>query len=432
MSDTDEQVLPLAHEELGVTKQLVEEGRVRVRRSTRRRTKTVTAPLVRQVVEVTRRKLGRYVDAMPPIRREGDTLVIPLVEERAEVVRRLFVTEEIRVRRVARKELRRATLTLRHQEAVVDRSSAGPSRAAGKHPSRTHSPAPHHRSDSMKYHTIAAAYDNRDHAQSAMNALKAAGFHPADISLLDRKTAPESSLWNTKSPTLWQRIFGASVMEHEARIYDKTVGQGGAIIAVRVPDNEVAHATGILDLHHPIDVQDRALTTGVMPAARVEAAAARAVAAPLTAKQEVALPAKLAGEQVLRLAEEQLNVGKRMLETGRTRVRRFVTERDVSADVTLHEEHAEVMRRAVADPKFLADVDWADKEIEVVETAEQALVNKTAKVVEEVALKSVGSDHVQTLHEKIRHQEVEVEKLDAEGKKIPAYKRAEPERATRH
>jgi hypothetical protein len=30
-----------------------------------------------------------------------------------------------------------------------------------------------------------------------------------------------------------------------------------------------------------------------------------------------------------------------MAEAGRTRVRRFVTEREVAKDVTLHEEHAE-------------------------------------------------------------------------------------------
>lgn len=111
-------------------------------------------------------------------------------------------------------------------------------------------------------------------------------------------------------------------------------------------------------------------------------------------------------------------VGKRMIETGKTRVRRFVTERDVSADVTLHEEHAEVLRRAVTDPKFLANVDWSDKEIEVIETAEQALVSKTAKVVEEIALKKIGSDHVQTLHEKVRRQEAAIEHLGPDGKKI--------------
>ena len=49
-----------------------------------------------------------------------------------------------------------------------------------------------------------------------------------------------------------------------------------------------------------------------------------------------------------------------MVESGRTRVRRFVTERPVTAQVTLHEEHAEVVRRAVTDPKYFAAIDWAD------------------------------------------------------------------------
>lgn len=272
----------------------------------------------------------------------------------------------------------------------------------------------------MKFQTIAAAYDTRTHAKAAADALKAAGFHPADISIVDKQIAPDVAGWMGKGPNLWQRIFGMDVKQHEAAVFHDAVEHGGAVLSVRVPDYEVAHATGILDLHHPIDVKDRALTTGLVPAGQVEAAVASTAVVPLPAKQEIALPAKLAesNEQVLRLADEQLKVGKRMIDTGKTRVRRFVTERDASADVTLHEEHAEVLRRAVSDPKYLADVDWADKSIELIETAEQALVSKTAKVVEEVALKKIGSDHVQTLHEKVRHQEVEIEHLGPDGKKI--------------
>jgi len=125
-----------------------------------------------------------------------------------------------------------------------------------------------------------------------------------------------------------------------------------------------------------------------------------------------------AHEEVLRLAEEQLQVGKRMVETGQTRVRRFVTEREVSADVTLHEEHADVLRRAVTDSKYIGEIDWADSTIEVVETAEQALVNKTARVVEEVSLKKIGSDHVETVRDKIRRQQVEIERLGPDGRTI--------------
>lgn len=274
----------------------------------------------------------------------------------------------------------------------------------------------------MRYQTIAAAYDNRNHAQAAVDALRTAGFHSADISVLDRQLTPNEAIWTGKSAGLWQRIFGRDVLQHEAAVYNQAVERGGAVVSVRVPEYEVAHATGILDLHHPIDVRDRALTTGLVPATRVESAVAATAALPLPTRQQTAVTPKLAEayEQVLRLAEEQLQVGKRMIETGKTRVRRFVTERDVSADVTLHEEHAEVVRRAVADPKYLGQVDWADKEIEIVETAEQALVSKTAKVVEEVGLKKIGSDHVQTLHEKVRRQQVEVERLGPDGKRLAA------------
>ena len=138
--------------------------------------------------------------------------------------------------------------------------------------------------------------------------------------------------------------------------------------------------------------------------------------------QKVAVSPKLAEahDEVLRLAEEQLQVGKRMVETGMTRVRRFVTEKEVSADVTLHEEHAEVLRRAITDPKYIGDIDWADSTIEIRETAEQALVSKTARVVEEVGLRKIGSDHVETVHDKIRRQQVEIERLGPDGRPLTA------------
>lgn len=273
----------------------------------------------------------------------------------------------------------------------------------------------------MTYQTIVAAFDNLDHAKAAASALKSAGFHAADVSVLDKKDVPTESTFGTeKSAGLWQRIFGGALLQHEAMVYHQAVDRGGAVLSVRVPEFEVAHATGILDLHHPIDVRDRALTSGLVPAAKVEAAVASLPAVPVVAKQEVAVSPKLAelNDQVLRLAEEQLQVGKRMIATGKTRVHRFVTERDASADVTLHEEHAEILRRAVADPKYVGEVDWAESTIEVVETAEQALVTKTARVVEEVSLKKIGSDHVQTLHEKIRRQQVDIERLGPDGKRL--------------
>src|SRR5208337_2640013 len=110
--------------------------------------------------------------------------------------------------------------------------------------------------------------------------------------------------------------------------------------------------------------------------------------------------------------------GKEMAEAGRTRVRRFVTVKDVAADVTLHEEHAEVLRKAISDPKYVGEIDWADDEIEVVETAEHAVATKTARIVEEVGLRKIGSDHVETIRDKLRRQQVEIERVGPDGKVI--------------
>jgi uncharacterized protein (TIGR02271 family) len=275
----------------------------------------------------------------------------------------------------------------------------------------------------MAYETLVAVYDTAAHADAAVRALKAAGFHESDISVFDeeRLKAGKSALSaGVKEAGLWNRLFGTDVYQHEANIYGQTVQDGGVVISLRVPESEVAHASAVLDIHRPVDVHDRAVTLGVAPAAKVEAIQEKIEAVPLAAAQTVAVSPKLATArpEVLRLAEEQLQVGKEMAEAGRTRVRRFVTEKEVAADVTLHEEHAEVLRRAVADKAFIGDIDWADDEIEVVETAEHAVAKKTARIVEEVELKKVGTDHVETIHDKLRRQQVEIERVGADGKKI--------------
>ena len=279
----------------------------------------------------------------------------------------------------------------------------------------------------MAYETIVAVFDTAAHANAAVQALKAGGFANADISVFDENRlagGKNAIAAGVREAGLWHRLFGDDVHKHEAAIYNQAVKEGGVVVSARVLDSEVAHAVAILDLHRPVDVHDRAVTSGISPAAHIEAVEKKIDAMPLTAVQQVAVSPKLAEahDGVLRLAEEQLQVGKKLVESGRTRVRRFITERPVTANVTLHEEHAELLRRAVTDPKYFGEIDWADKEIEVVETAEHALVNKTARIVEEVSLKKIGSDHVETINDKLRRQQVEIEKVGADGRIIPKQK----------
>jgi uncharacterized protein (TIGR02271 family) len=119
--ETGETVIPLLAEEVAVSKQVVETGRVQVARVTHEREQLIDELLARETVEIIRVPVGQPVDAMPAIRDEGDTIVIPLVEEVLVVERRLFLKEEVRIRRVRSTERHQESVTLRHQEAVVTR-----------------------------------------------------------------------------------------------------------------------------------------------------------------------------------------------------------------------------------------------------------------------------------------------------------------------
>jgi uncharacterized protein (TIGR02271 family) len=270
----------------------------------------------------------------------------------------------------------------------------------------------------MAYETTVAAFDTRAHADAAVKALRAGGFANADISIFDEKR-----LSGGKEPGIWQRLFGRDLQQHEASVYRQTIQKGGVVVSARVLDSEVSQAVAILDRHQPVDVRDRAGNSGISRAPQVEATGKK-----IEQKVAAAPKAAEAHDEVLHLAEEQLEVGKKVVESGRTRVRRFITEREASADVILHREHGEVVRRAITDPKFEGVIDWADKVIEVIETAEQALANKTARIVEEVAVKKVRTDHVETVKDKLRRQNVEIERIGADGKIIPGAGAEEQER----
>ena len=130
---TGETALPLLAEEVAVSKQVVETGRVQIARVTHEREQLIDQLLAHEAVEIDRTRIGRQIDAMPAVREEGDTIVIPLVEEVLVVERRLFLKEEVRIRRVRTTERHQESVTLRHQEVVVTRLPVEPP-AVGESP----------------------------------------------------------------------------------------------------------------------------------------------------------------------------------------------------------------------------------------------------------------------------------------------------------
>lgn len=117
----EEPKLTLLAEEVSVGKEAVETGRLRVSTETHSREAAVDETLVQEHADVERIPVGRPISEMPSIRQEGETTVIPIVEEVVHVERRLVLKEEVRVTRRRKSERVQDRVTLRYQEAVVSR-----------------------------------------------------------------------------------------------------------------------------------------------------------------------------------------------------------------------------------------------------------------------------------------------------------------------
>ncbi len=120
-------VIPLHDESVTVGKQRVERSRVRVTTRVSEHETTVRESLEHEEATVTRVPIDREIDAHPGIRQEGDVTVIPLVEEVLVVERRLMLREELHIRKNRRTVEVEQPITLRSEEAVVERVTAPPS-----------------------------------------------------------------------------------------------------------------------------------------------------------------------------------------------------------------------------------------------------------------------------------------------------------------
>ena len=113
--------LSLFAEDLSVGKETVETARLHVSKKTLTREANVDEDLLREDAIVETVPRGHRIYAMPATRVEGDTTIIPVVEEVIYTEKRLILKEEIRVTRRRTTEHFHDTVTLRHQEAVVTR-----------------------------------------------------------------------------------------------------------------------------------------------------------------------------------------------------------------------------------------------------------------------------------------------------------------------
>ena len=114
-------VVPVLAETVHIEKEMVETGRVRLHKTVHVESQTVDVPLQQQQVQVQRVAVNRYVDEVPSVRYEGETMIVPVVREELVVTKRLLLVEEVHVHQQTVTTHSPQTVELRREELHYER-----------------------------------------------------------------------------------------------------------------------------------------------------------------------------------------------------------------------------------------------------------------------------------------------------------------------
>lgn len=242
--------------------------------------------------------------------------------------------------------------------------------------------------------TLICLYHSKDHAQIAMEKVLAAGVPEANITVVG---LDGSSIASSRST-----LAELNVPEKDIEHLLEGISDGGAVLSVAALSD---HVEAVEEIFHKYaskidetEVEDD-MSASALPAA-VEADA-------------LPVPFEADNASVIPIVEEEMEVGKRTVDAGGVRVFRKIVSIPVEESIQLREEHISVERQAV--DRAVTDADLAaqgDRVIELTETAEEAVVGKSARVVEEIRVGKEVSEHTEHIEESVRRTEIAIEEVE--------------------
>jgi uncharacterized protein (TIGR02271 family) len=297
---------------------------------------------------------------------------------------------------------------------------------------------------------LIAVYETYDRARSARDELISAGIPANDVEILDTKESGwQSDSGGLQSEGFWGALKRLFTPEEDTHEYAEGLRRGHTVLAVRPSAEMHGRAVEVLERTEPLDFDarvsdwrnegwngrygtDRAAAEPVADTRSVAGTAGaatgtsgalgttgmEAAAVPATEPAAGATAARTGGatEERIPVVEEQLRVGKREVSGGNVRVRSYVVERPVEQQVSLHQESVHVDRQAVDEPVRAGDDPFHGRTVEVAARSEEAVIGKETRVREEVVVRKGATDRTETVKDKVRRTEVEVD----EGRAAPA------------
>ncbi len=280
----------------------------------------------------------------------------------------------------------------------------------------------------MTTRTVTAFFDSRSDATRAVEQLVAAGIPRAQVRLLP-ETEQSGSYSSGSSYDVdrdekgfWESLADMFFPAEDRYSYAEAMHRGDIMVTATVDDTMADRAEDILEEHGSVSIDEREASwrsegwSGYEGSSASMSAGSDASASTLSTGSSASLTgstdrASAEREGVIPLAEEELRVGKRDVSRGRVKVRSYVVETPVEESVSLREEEVHLERRPV--DRVLGDADadrlFKERSIEVEERGEEALVEKRARVREEVAVGKTVEERTETVHDTVRRTEVEID-----------------------
>ena len=215
----------------------------------------------------------------------------------------------------------------------------------------------------------------------------------------------------------------AGVPDNDANFYGEHLRRGGAVLAVHTNADQEERIGDVLNRHNAVEVGEREESfrkqgwTGFRDDhARVHTSEPARVMPEVERRADassVPMSNSAHGEasQSLPVVEEELSVGKRQVARGGVRVYNRVSEQPVEEQIDLREEHVVVDRRPANRPATDADFQLGERGIELTEVAEEPVVSKQTRVVEEVVVGKDVGQRTETVRDTVRRTDVGVEPL---------------------
>ena len=276
-------------------------------------------------------------------------------------------------------------------------------------------------------HVIAAVFANQANVNQARNDLINSGFSPDDMHLSqnndlnnddynDEHVSKDESI-TSGIKSFFSNMFGDDNKD-DADVYSSAVMNGNFVLTLNLQNEEdVDKATEVIDRSDPIDIDEQTSETYANNNdSKKSIFGDSAVASSKLDQSKNVNKTQLQNdnnETAIPIIKEELKVGKRMVQRGGVRVFQKLVETPVSQNVNLREEHVTIERHPVNQTADIADLNaFKEGTLEFRETAEEAVVEKTAKVVEEVTINKKTTAHDKVISDTLRSTSVEVEEFD--------------------